>query len=453
MTLDLSFIVPCYNEEGHLRANVRTVVEILERERWSWEIVFVDDGSRDGTRAVIREICAADPRCRFIFHDANRGRGAAFKTGFANSTGRIAGFLDIDLEVHAKYIPSLVNEIERNGVDIATGRRHYRLRQTGGLHRAALSWSYRRLCDVLLALDLEDSETGCKFFKRETTSSVVLGSENDGWFWDTEVMARGRLANVRIHELPVLFHRRSDKATTVRVWHDSWAYLRALHEFRGKFGLSRRTRSPVYWTGIGYDLAMRAMYGRQYAAMYAKVAALIPDGSSVVDLCCGTARLYQDFLRQKGCSYLGLDFNGDFIMHARRRGVDVRWFDVLSEPIPSADYVVMCSSLYHFGNDVDDVIGKMRRAARRGVVISEPIRNLSDAPLIGGLFSAMTNPGTGSFAMRFDLDRLGALGERHEGTLVHDEGDRNAIIVLPADDAARAEDQPAMTGAQRLGRT
>jgi SAM-dependent methyltransferase len=307
------------------------------------------------------------------------------------------------------------------------------MRQTGGLHRVALSWGYRRLCDVLLSLDLADSETGCKFFRRETTSAMVLGSDDDGWFWDTEVMARARLANARIRELPVLFLRRADKTTTVRPLHDSWAYLRALHVFRGKMGLSRRTRSPIYWTGHGYDLAMRALYGpREWAATFAAVAARIPAGASVVDVCCGTARLYRDFLRERGCTYLGLDFNGDFVMHARRHGVDVRWFNLLEEAVPEADYVVMCSSLYHFGDRVDEVIEKMRRAARRGVVISEPVRNLSDAPVVGRLFAALTNPGVGAFASRFDLERFAAVVARHGGELAHADGARNALGVFPA---------------------
>jgi glycosyltransferase involved in cell wall biosynthesis len=428
--IDLALVVPCYNEAGHLEASVRTLVEVLAETPWSWEMVFVDDGSRDDTRAIIDRICAADARCRSIFHAENRGRGAAFKTGFANSTGRVTGFLDIDLEVHARYVPMLVREIEERGADIATGHRHYRLRQTGELGRTAASWAYRRLCDLLLSLDLEDCEAGCKFFKRETTTDVVLGSRNDGWFWDTEVMARGRLANLRIRELPVVFLRRHDKASTVRFWRDSWAYLRALHDFRGTFGLSRRTRSPIYWTGYGYDLAMRAVYGEQYAATYAAVAARIPDGASVVDVCCGTARLYQDFLRQRRCPYLGLDFNGDFVMHARRRCVDVRWFNLLSDPIPAADYVVMCSSLYHFGADADEVVGRMRRAARRAVIISEPVRNLSAAPLVGGLIAALTNPGVGSSAARFDLDSFAALARRHGAELFHEPGARNAIAVL-----------------------
>lgn len=428
---DVSLIVPCFNEGPHLVSSVRAVVEVLETTPWSWEIVFVDDGSGDDTRAIIGQLCAADARCRSIFHDANRGRGAAFKTGFANATGRVTGFLDIDLEVHAHYIPSLVNEIERHGADVATGKRHYSLRQTGALHRAALSFVYRRMCDVLLSLDIEDSETGCKFFKRETTSAAVLGSENDGWFWDTEVMARTRLANLTIHEVPVLFLRRSDKASTVRVWRDSWDYLRALHEFRGVVGISRRTKSPIYWTGHGYDLVMRALYGQQYKATYAAVAAQIPDGASVVDVCCGTARLYQDFLRPRGCVYLGLDYNADFVMHARHRGVDARWVNLLTDPIPVADYVVMCSSLYHFGAQLDDIVAKMSRACRKGVIISEPVRNLSDAPLIGGLVASFTDPGVGAYTMRFNLDSFRALTARHGGKLLHADGDRNAVAILP----------------------
>jgi glycosyltransferase involved in cell wall biosynthesis len=436
--LDLSLIVPCYNEGTHLAASVATVVEVLEATPWSWEIVFVDDGSQDDTRAIIRRLCAGEPRCRYLFHEANRGRGAAFKTGFANSQGRVTGFLDIDLEVQAHYIATLVNEIERHGADVATGKRHYSLRQTGALHRAALSFVYRRLCDVLLSLDIEDSETGCKFFKRATATRAVLDSENDGWFWDTEVMARARLANLSIHEIPVLFLRRADKASTVRVWRDSWDYLRALHDFRGVVGISRRTKSPIYWTGHGYDLVMRVLYGQHYKATTAAVAAHIPDGASVVDVCCGTARLYQDFLRARGCTYLGLDYNGDFVMHARHRGVDARWVNLITDPIPQGDYVVMCSSLYHFGADADAIVAKMRRAARCGVIISEPVRNWSDAPVVGRLVASLTDPGVGAYTMRFNLETFGALTARHAGQLIHAEGERNALAILPPLPAAAA---------------
>jgi glycosyltransferase involved in cell wall biosynthesis len=431
---ELSVVVPCYNEARHLRASVRAVVEVLEQTGRTWDIVFVDDGSEDETAALIRDICAADRRCRAVFHERNRGRGAAFKTGFAASAGRITGFLDIDLEVHARYIPRLVAEIEQRGTDVATGRRHYLLRQTGGLHRAAASWAYRRLSNFLLALDLEDSETGCKFFRRETAAPIVLASANDGWFWDTEVMARARLAGLRIAEVPVQFLRRADKSSTVRLWRDSWRYLRALHDFRGVIGVSRRTKSPIYWTGHGYNLVMRVLYGAEYERATAAVAARIADAASVVEVCCGTAQLHRAFLHARGVRYLGLDFNGDFVMHARRRGADVRWFNLDSDPIPSADYVVICSSLYHFTDRADEVVIRLRRAARRAVIVSEPVRNLSQLPAVGRLAAALTHPGVGDgvgHLRRFDLETFTALIARHGGQVTHHPGDRNALAELP----------------------
>jgi len=111
--LDISLVIPCYNEAPHLRQSVQALCEILDATTYEYEIVFVDDVSRDETRAVIEEICAKTPRCRYIFHPQNRGRGGAFKTGFAATTGKVTGFLDIDLEVGAHYVLPLVNLVGR----------------------------------------------------------------------------------------------------------------------------------------------------------------------------------------------------------------------------------------------------------------------------------------------------------------------------------------------------
>jgi glycosyltransferase involved in cell wall biosynthesis len=429
--VDLSLVVPCYDEAGHLRQSVAEVVEVLEQTGRTWEIVFVDDASRDDTRVVIGELCAGDPRLRAVFHERNRGRGAAFKTGFRAATGRITGFIDIDLEVHARYIPSLVARIERHGVDVATGRRSYVLRQTGGIHRAMLSWCYRRLCAILLNAGVQDSETGCKFFKRETATAVVLGSESDGWFWDTEVMVRAVLADLVVHEMPVLFVRRFDKQSTVRLLPDSIAYLRALLRFRRAAGFTLAGTSPVYWSGIGYDLAMRALYRRQYARLYGDVAARIPAGASVVDVCCGTARLERDHLRGRVQSYLGLDVNPHVVRAARRGGARARRFDVRTDPIPPADYVVMGSSLYHFRATADALLARMRAAACEAVIVSEPVRNLAQLPVVGRLAAALTNPGVGEFASRYDLDSFRRFARANDAVEVWcPDGARNAIAVF-----------------------
>ena len=80
--MDLSLVIPCYNEAPHLRESVAALREVLDASRWDYEIVLVDDGSSDGTRPLIEELCAVTPRCRYIFHERNLGRGGAFKTGF-----------------------------------------------------------------------------------------------------------------------------------------------------------------------------------------------------------------------------------------------------------------------------------------------------------------------------------------------------------------------------------
>jgi glycosyltransferase involved in cell wall biosynthesis len=430
--LDISLVVPCYNEAPHLRASVAALCEILDATSYEYEIVFVDDVSRDDTRAVIKEICESRRCCRYIFHPQNKGRGGAFKTGFAATTGKVTGFLDIDLEVGAHYVLPLVNLVLHEGVDVATGDRHYLLRQTHALSRTAVSWVYRGVVRATVAPGVRDSETGCKFFKRETTTDLVFASESDGWFWDSEVMARAVLAGLKIKEFPVLFLRRWDKQSTVRLTDDIQDYLLEIHKFRRKVGLSLTEKSPIYWSAAGYELVMRALYGDALPGIYADVARHIPDGASVVDLCCGTGELYRGHLRARGCEYMGLDFNSQFVFSNRRRGVKSRFFDVAHDEIPEADYVTMVSSLYHFRSGADELIERMCKAARKAVVVSEPVKNWSSKPsLLGKAASWLSNPGVGEYQQRFDAASFRELAERHRASeLSYSEGARNAVAVF-----------------------
>jgi glycosyltransferase involved in cell wall biosynthesis len=230
--MDLSVIVPCYNEAEHLTVSVAEMLRILRGTRYEFEVIFVDDGSRDNTRKLITDICETNSECRYIFHESNKGRGGAFKTGYADSKGKIAGFIDIDLEVHALYIPYLVSRFDQDDYDVVTGYRYYLLSQTGGYLRHILSIGYRLLVRAIMKMPVKDPESGCKFFNRATASEVVLGSKNDGWFWDTEVMCRSYDANLKVLEYPVLFLRNYDKTSTVRLVPDTWDYMVNLWKFK-----------------------------------------------------------------------------------------------------------------------------------------------------------------------------------------------------------------------------
>ncbi len=228
----LSVVLACYNEEEILAASFAEIHEVLEDFGRPYEVVFVDDVSRDRTREIIREIVAAHPDAaiRVILHDVNRGRGATVTDGFRAAQAPIVGYLDVDLEVHARYIPSLVRAIEK-GADVATVRRIYAF-QLRSLDRYFMSRGYSYLVRKLLGTPLHDTETGYKFFRRETLMPVLDEIRDPGWFWDTEFMIRAERRGLRVAEVPGAYVRRFDKTSTVRGLQDSVRYFGKLLTFR-----------------------------------------------------------------------------------------------------------------------------------------------------------------------------------------------------------------------------
>jgi SAM-dependent methyltransferase len=168
----------------------------------------------------------------------------------------------------------------------------------------------------------------------------------------------------------------------------------------------------IYRSATLYELAMIALYGRHYPARYRAIAAWIPAGSSVLDLCCGPGVLFDRYLRGKGVEYTGLDLNPRFAARVSRRGGRGRVWDLRADaPLPRADVVVMQASLYHFLPDVAPILGRMRVAARTRVIIAEPIRNLAGSrhAWLAALAARQTDAGRGGQPHRFDEPSLDAL--------------------------------------------
>lgn len=234
--LDLSLIIACYNEAQHLRESVSEVVHVLDRCRLQAELIFVEDCSSDGTAsildAVVQELATTHPMLpvKVLRHDVNKGRGATVRDGMLAATGRVMGFIDIDLEVHARYIPDFVRAVD-NGFDVATGFRVYHV-DGNNLIRHFMSVGYRALMRRAISTTLLDTETGYKFFKRQTCQDILARTRTDGWFWDTEMMILCERSGLRITEIPVAFVRRLDKRSTVRVLPDTVDYVKRLVEFR-----------------------------------------------------------------------------------------------------------------------------------------------------------------------------------------------------------------------------
>jgi len=226
---DLTLVVACYNEKFVLESSISQIVNCLECSKFSWEIIFIDDTSSDGTPEIIRSLIQRIPNSRAVFHAENQGRGATVTDGIKLARGRVAGYIDIDLATAANYIVPLTAAVLQ-GVDVAMAWRIYKVSPLV-IHRWVLSRGYHYLMRFILGVRLKDTETGCKFFRRQSILPILEQTKDTHWFWDTEICTRCYFEGLSILELPTLYLRRPETGTTVKIFRDSVRYLVSLLQF------------------------------------------------------------------------------------------------------------------------------------------------------------------------------------------------------------------------------
>lgn len=156
---------------------------------------------------------------------------------------------------------------------------------------------------------------------------------------------------------------------------------------------------------------MHALYGRYFDARYRAVADMIPAGATLVDVCAGSGDLYLKYLQVKNVQYLGLDASPQLVQWAQTHGVPVQYANIWEDAIPVGDYVVMQASLYQFIPQAEMILYKLLRAARRKVIITEPIRNLATSrnplfSIVGRRFTVPPGNADRYYARRFDEQSL-----------------------------------------------
>jgi len=407
--VDVSIVIPALNEGRLLTDSISEIVQVMQQTTYRFELIFVDDGSTDRTPQRIKKWVTRDPRIRALFHECRMGRGQAVVDGIREARGRYVGFLDIDLEVHARYIPTMLLALE-HGYDVAIAYRIYKIR-LDNLIRVICTKGYRQLVWWALRLPIRDTETGFKFFRRDRILPVLDETKAPGWFWDTEVMAYCAYRGLKITEIPSLFIRRRDKQSSVRVVRDSIDYARSLWRFRRTFAAQTvRPCSPLYRWPVIYHLAMRCLYGWiGYHERFQAIAAMIPSHARVLDLCCGDGLLYE-FLRPKHVNYVGVDINAGLLKRGLQRGAGVMLADVRTAPLErfSADYLILQASLYQFIPRHREFLDRLAAAARVAVIIVEPVHNVASSrfSLFATIAKHLTNPGTGPMPFRFTREEL-----------------------------------------------
>src|SRR6266849_2375753 len=171
--MDISLVIPIYNEAEGLPDLNRAVSETLDRLSQSTEIVFVDDGSKDGSASVLDEFAASDPRVRVLHLARNYGQTAALMAGFQNSTGDVVIPMDGDGQNDPADIPRLIAKLAE-GFDVVSG---WRVARHDALTRRLPSVIANRLISALLHVPLHDYGCTLKAYRREVVEDVRLYGE------------------------------------------------------------------------------------------------------------------------------------------------------------------------------------------------------------------------------------------------------------------------------------
>jgi glycosyltransferase involved in cell wall biosynthesis len=203
----LSVLMPVYNEVRTLRTIVRRV--LTAPIDLPIELVVVDDGSRDGSRELIGELAAGEPRIRPFFHDTNQGKAAAIRTAIRAMTGDLALIQDADLEYNPQDYPALLRPMLDGIADAVFGSRFL----SGPYRRALYFWHtvgnklLTLLCNVLNDINLTDMETGYKLIRADVLRSIPLNS--NGFALEPELTTKLIQWNLRIYEVPISYEGRT----------------------------------------------------------------------------------------------------------------------------------------------------------------------------------------------------------------------------------------------------
>lgn len=206
---ELSVIVPAYNEAARLPASLATLCAYLEREVPSFELIVVDDGSRDATaeiaRTELRRLLADPERGEVIALPRNRGKGAAVRTGVLSARGEHVLFSDADLSTPIHEQERLRAAL-RDGADLAIGSRGLpdaRITVSQGAMRQGAGRSFNRALKLMGLTDLSDTQCGFKAFTRNAALNLFGQSRIDGFLFDVEVLYLARREGMRVVEIPV----------------------------------------------------------------------------------------------------------------------------------------------------------------------------------------------------------------------------------------------------------
>ena len=205
LVMDLSIVVPAYNEERRLQPTIDGWATWMDGFNGSVELVVSDDGSRDGTAALVERAAARDSRVRLNRLPRNRGKGAAVRSGMLAATGDYRFYVDADMNIAPSHIDPALALLRSGAADVVTGKRSLSdyAETERSITRLAAGAAVQATRRTLLLPVITDTQAGFKGFAAEWAEKVFRKTTIDGFAFDIEVLYLARRMGARIIQMPV----------------------------------------------------------------------------------------------------------------------------------------------------------------------------------------------------------------------------------------------------------
>ncbi len=236
MDRKISFVIPVYNEEESLKELYSAIMDVVGREGYRYEIIFVDDGSTDGSLNEMKQLAEADSNVSAIQFRSNMGKATGLQTGFRHVTGDIVITMDADLQDDPKEIPRFIAKIDE-GYDMVSGWKQNRLDPA---EKRLPSKLFNKFTSTMSGVKLHDFNCGFKAYKREVVDSIDLYGELHRYI---PVLANKK--GFKIAEIVVEHHERKFGKSK----YGASRYLRGLFDSLTTSFLTKYSDKPMYFFG------------------------------------------------------------------------------------------------------------------------------------------------------------------------------------------------------------
>jgi dolichyl-phosphate beta-glucosyltransferase len=228
----LSVVVPAYNEKGRIAATLQSIAAYLTPQPYRWEILVVNDGSRDDTAAQVSRLQGFIPQLALLGYDHNQGKGAAIRTGLLAAHGKAILFCDADGATSMEELGKLLPHLER-GAHFVVGSRRLRDSQVVFKQpplRRFMSNAYPWLCRFLVQPGVRDVTCGFKLISQGAARTIASRMRITRWSFDAEMFTIARLHRIPVAEVPI---RWADQGKSkVHLARDAWSSFLELLQIR-----------------------------------------------------------------------------------------------------------------------------------------------------------------------------------------------------------------------------